>query len=83
MPGDAELERIGIKIVVDPQETLAATVHTMRAARKLRPVNASDGLVSRRRGASDPLVDERTVVEVGGRKLVVLLSASCMFVTLA
>jgi 2-methylisocitrate lyase-like PEP mutase family enzyme len=32
MPGDAELERIGIKIVVYPQEILAATVHAVRAA---------------------------------------------------
>jgi 2-methylisocitrate lyase-like PEP mutase family enzyme len=32
MPGDAELERIGIKIVVYPQEILAATVQTVRAA---------------------------------------------------
>ncbi len=31
MPGDAELERIGIKIVVYPQEILAATVHAVRA----------------------------------------------------
>jgi 2-methylisocitrate lyase-like PEP mutase family enzyme len=32
MPGDAELQRIGIKIVVYPQELLAATVHAVRAA---------------------------------------------------
>ena len=32
MPGDAELERIGIRIVVYPQEILAATVHAVRAA---------------------------------------------------
>src|SRR5580704_4777839 len=32
LPGDAELERIGIKIVVYPQEILAATVHAIRAA---------------------------------------------------
>ena len=32
MPGDAELERIGIKLVVYPQEILAATVHAVRAA---------------------------------------------------
>jgi 2-methylisocitrate lyase-like PEP mutase family enzyme len=32
MPGDAELERIGIKIVVYPQDILAATVHAVRAA---------------------------------------------------
>jgi 2-methylisocitrate lyase-like PEP mutase family enzyme len=31
-PGDAELERIGIKIVVYPQEILAATVQAVRAA---------------------------------------------------
>jgi 2-methylisocitrate lyase-like PEP mutase family enzyme len=31
MPGDAELERIGIRIVVYPQELLAATVHAVRA----------------------------------------------------
>ena len=31
MPGDAELERIGIKIVVYPQEILAATVHAVRS----------------------------------------------------
>jgi 2-methylisocitrate lyase-like PEP mutase family enzyme len=30
MPGDAELERIGIKIVVYPQDILAATVHAVR-----------------------------------------------------
>jgi 2-methylisocitrate lyase-like PEP mutase family enzyme len=32
MPGDAELERIGIKIVVYPQAILAAAVHAVRAA---------------------------------------------------
>ena len=32
MPQDAELERIGIKIIVYPQEILAATVHAVRAA---------------------------------------------------
>lgn len=32
MPGDADLERIGIKLVVYPQEILAATVHAVRAA---------------------------------------------------
>src|ERR1700730_6446755 len=32
MPGNAELGRIGIKIVVYPQEILAATVHAVRAA---------------------------------------------------
>jgi 2-methylisocitrate lyase-like PEP mutase family enzyme len=32
MPGDAELERIGIKLVVYPQEILAATVQAVRAA---------------------------------------------------
>jgi 2-methylisocitrate lyase-like PEP mutase family enzyme len=32
MPGDAELQRIGIKIVVYPQEILAATVQAVRAA---------------------------------------------------
>jgi 2-methylisocitrate lyase-like PEP mutase family enzyme len=32
MPGDAELERIGIKIAVYPQDILAATVHAVRAA---------------------------------------------------
>jgi 2-methylisocitrate lyase-like PEP mutase family enzyme len=32
MPGNAELERLGIKIVVYPQEILAATVHAVRAA---------------------------------------------------
>jgi 2-methylisocitrate lyase-like PEP mutase family enzyme len=32
MPSDAELERIGSKIVVYPQEVLAATVHAVRAA---------------------------------------------------
>src|SRR5258706_7818032 len=31
MPGDAELEQIAIKIVVYPQEILAATVHAVRA----------------------------------------------------
>jgi 2-methylisocitrate lyase-like PEP mutase family enzyme len=32
MPGDAELERMGVKIVVYPQEILAATVQAVRAA---------------------------------------------------
>jgi 2-methylisocitrate lyase-like PEP mutase family enzyme len=32
MPGDPELERIGIRIVVYPQDLLAATVHAVRAA---------------------------------------------------
>ena len=32
MPGNAELERIGIKLVVYPQNILAATVHAVRAA---------------------------------------------------
>ncbi len=32
MPDDAELERLGIKIVVYPQDILAATVHAVRAA---------------------------------------------------
>jgi 2-methylisocitrate lyase-like PEP mutase family enzyme len=32
MPGDAELERIGIRVVVYPQDILAATVHAVRAA---------------------------------------------------
>ncbi len=32
MPGDAELERIGIRIVVYPQDILAATVQAVRAA---------------------------------------------------
>jgi 2-methylisocitrate lyase-like PEP mutase family enzyme len=32
MPGNTELERIGIKLVVYPQEILAATVHAIRAA---------------------------------------------------
>jgi 2-methylisocitrate lyase-like PEP mutase family enzyme len=32
MPGNAELERLGVKIVVYPQEILAATVHAVRAA---------------------------------------------------
>ena len=32
MPGDMELERIGIRIVVYPQDILAATVHAVRAA---------------------------------------------------
>ena len=32
MPGDTELERIGIKLAVYPQEILAATVHAVRAA---------------------------------------------------
>ncbi len=31
MPGDAELERLGVKLVVYPQEILAATVHAVRA----------------------------------------------------
>jgi 2-methylisocitrate lyase-like PEP mutase family enzyme len=32
MPGDAELQRIGIRIVVYPQDILAASVHAVRAA---------------------------------------------------
>jgi 2-methylisocitrate lyase-like PEP mutase family enzyme len=32
MPGDAELERIGIRIVIYPQDILAASVHAVRAA---------------------------------------------------
>ena len=32
MPGDAELEKIGIRIVVYPQDLLAASIHAMRAA---------------------------------------------------
>lgn len=32
MPGDAELQRIGIRIAVYPQDILAATVHAVRAA---------------------------------------------------
>jgi 2-methylisocitrate lyase-like PEP mutase family enzyme len=32
MPGNAELEQIGIKLVVYPQDILAATVHAVRAA---------------------------------------------------
>ena len=32
MPGNSELERIGIKLVVYPQDILAATVHAVRAA---------------------------------------------------
>jgi len=32
MPGNAELERLGIKLVVYPQDILAATVHAVRAA---------------------------------------------------
>jgi 2-methylisocitrate lyase-like PEP mutase family enzyme len=32
MPGDAELERIGIKLVVYPQDILAASIHAVRAA---------------------------------------------------
>ncbi len=32
MPGDTELERIGIRIVVYPQDILAASVHAVRAA---------------------------------------------------
>src|SRR5437016_11523622 len=32
MPGNAELERIGTKLVVYPQDILAATVHAVRAA---------------------------------------------------
>jgi len=32
MPDDAELQRIGIKLVVHPQQILAATVHAIRAA---------------------------------------------------
>jgi 2-methylisocitrate lyase-like PEP mutase family enzyme len=32
MPGNAELERIGIRLVVYPQDILAATVHAVRAA---------------------------------------------------
>jgi 2-methylisocitrate lyase-like PEP mutase family enzyme len=32
MPADAELARIGIRVVVYPQEILAATVHAVRSA---------------------------------------------------
>jgi len=32
MPGNAELERLGIRLVVYPQDILAAAVHAMRAA---------------------------------------------------
>ena len=32
MPDNAELERLGIRLVVYPQEILAATVHAVRAA---------------------------------------------------
>jgi 2-methylisocitrate lyase-like PEP mutase family enzyme len=32
MPGNEELERIGVRLVVYPQEILAATVHAVRAA---------------------------------------------------
>ena len=32
MPGDAELERIGIKMVVYPQDILAAAIHAMKGA---------------------------------------------------
>jgi len=32
MPGDAELERLGVKLVVYPQEILAASVHAVRTA---------------------------------------------------
>ncbi len=32
MPGDAELDRLGVKLVVYPQEILAASVHAVRAA---------------------------------------------------
>jgi 2-methylisocitrate lyase-like PEP mutase family enzyme len=32
MPGNAELERIGIKLVVYPQDILAATVHAVSEA---------------------------------------------------
>jgi 2-methylisocitrate lyase-like PEP mutase family enzyme len=32
MPGNAELERLGIKLIVYPQDILAATVHAVRAA---------------------------------------------------
>ena len=32
MPDDAELERLGVKIVVYPQQILAATVHAVRSA---------------------------------------------------
>jgi 2-methylisocitrate lyase-like PEP mutase family enzyme len=32
MPGDADLERIGIKLVVYPQDILAASIHAVRAA---------------------------------------------------
>src|SRR6201998_3124751 len=32
MPGDAELERIGVRIVVYPQDILAASVRAMRKA---------------------------------------------------
>ena len=32
MPGDAELQRLGVRLVVYPQDILAATVHAVRAA---------------------------------------------------
>jgi 2-methylisocitrate lyase-like PEP mutase family enzyme len=32
MPGESELNRLGVKLVVHPQELLAASVHAMRAA---------------------------------------------------
>ena len=44
MPADAELARIGIRVVVYPQEILAATVHAVRAA-----------LVGLRGGARPPM----------------------------
>ena len=56
MPGDAELERIGIRLVVYPQEILAATVHAVRAALvglKGGP-RAADGELART-GDRDPL----------------------------
>jgi 2-methylisocitrate lyase-like PEP mutase family enzyme len=40
MPGDAELEQIGIKLVVHPQAILAATVYAVRAA--LRGLQGGD-----------------------------------------
>ena len=44
MPDDAELERIGIRLVVYPQEIFAATVHAVRAALAgLKGGEAADG----------------------------------------
>lgn len=65
MPGDAELARIGIKLVVYPQEILAATVHAVRAALAglkggpRPPLANSAGLATAIRSAEYLALDDR------------------------